>query len=1069
MQWKTEDESWEQSSQATLDGAADRYKIAGLVNDTAYDIRVIAESLLGTQTVSNEVRGKPHLIAEVRNLAYATETVTHAVSRRCLTWQDGRAGPCEDDVPWWQARVRLTWDQPADTSNISAYRIERKNTVIWARPRIQSIDRDANTVSVIEAPDIDITETAFVDVGRHGSGIFFTGFPGEDRYGPYTYRITSIGPVGQLGNTAEVTLERRPQGPGRPANMSAAVRAAGHSAHDVTLSWDPPDDGAAVTGYRVYRYSRKQFTEGRLAKVRRRHRGAWAYGHWLHRCRRPRDHQRAHQLHLRGAGSQRRPFGTAFKPGQAEPRFLLGRHRHRLVTPGRHCEHSLTQTNGGSIMKTIRAKKIGIIAALVLGLIGVGIPPTSAQGGTTTEELRWSADVRVEQLASVSIGAATSEQFTNIGGSLGLQARSFFYHIPGRALRLRFAADVPGEDDLILQVGDDLELPFQAGHPSYAWQDVDIDWAAGQTIAVRIVSPGGPNNPATGEPTISGTARVKETLTAGTSGIADEDGLGDVEYAYQWVTNGMSDYAEIEDATSKTYTVTSADVGKVIKVRVSFADDLGNKESLLSEPTEPVDAVANTPPSGLPAVSGTPQVKETLTADTSGISDDNGLDDVAYSYQWMRNDGTDDTDIAEETSKTYTVADADVGKTIKVRVSFTDNGGNYESLTSAASAVVVAAPNTQPSGLPAVSGTPQVKETLTADTSDISDDDGLDDVSYGYQWMRNDGTDDTDIAEETSRTYTVAVADVGKTIKVRVSFTDVGGNYESLTSAASAVVVAAPNTPPSGLPAVSGTPAAKETLTADTSGISDDNGLDDVAYGYQWMRNDGTGDADIAEETSGTYTVAVADVGKTIKVRVSFTDDGGNRESLTSLASAVVAGPAPTAAPGALQVRTGASGELVVSWEAPRDGPPATGYRVQWKSGTEDFDGSETSTRQGVLADASALTYAVTGLADGSEYSVRVIAYNPSGDGPASVEATAVPQPPNVVIIFVDDMGYEDVSFNGATQIRTTNLDRLAREGSDLHQRLRNVPCVQSVKVGAAHRTLPCAFRHGIQPGLQSL
>ena len=43
--------------------------------------------------------------------------------------------------------------------------------------------------------------------------------------------------------------------------MEAAVVSAGDAAHDVTLSWDPPDDGSTVTGYRVYRYSRKQFTE----------------------------------------------------------------------------------------------------------------------------------------------------------------------------------------------------------------------------------------------------------------------------------------------------------------------------------------------------------------------------------------------------------------------------------------------------------------------------------------------------------------------------------------------------------------------------------------------------------------------------------------------------------------------------------------------------------------------------------------------------------------------------------------------------------------------------------------
>ena len=261
VQWKIEDDSWEQSSVASLDGAADRYKITGLVNDTTYTVRVIAESLLGTQSISTELTGRPSLLAEVRNLAYTTEIVTATVSRRCLTWQDGTAGPCEDDVPWWQARVRLTWDHPVDASNVVAYRIERKSEVLWARPLIQHIDRDAKEVSIIEAPDT--TGTTFVDIGQYGSGIFFTGNPGEDTFGPviYTYRITTIGQNERLGNTAEVTLEWRPQGPGEPTNMAATVVSAGDGAHDVTISWDPPDDGSTVTGYRVYRYSRKQFTE----------------------------------------------------------------------------------------------------------------------------------------------------------------------------------------------------------------------------------------------------------------------------------------------------------------------------------------------------------------------------------------------------------------------------------------------------------------------------------------------------------------------------------------------------------------------------------------------------------------------------------------------------------------------------------------------------------------------------------------------------------------------------------------------------------------------------------------
>ena len=87
------------------------------------------------------------------------------------------------------------------------------------------------------------------------------------------------------------------------------------------------------------------------------------------------------------------------------------------------------------------------------------------------------------------------------------------------------------------------------------------------------------NSPATGQPTISGTAQVGQLLTADTSGISDDDGLDNVSYSYQWLT---SRDAEIDGATSSAYTVQSSDNGKVIKVRVTFEDDAGNDESLTS-------------------------------------------------------------------------------------------------------------------------------------------------------------------------------------------------------------------------------------------------------------------------------------------------------------------------------------------------------------------------------------------------------------------------------------------------------------------------------------------------------
>ena len=99
--------------------------------------------------------------------------------------------------------------------------------------------------------------------------------------------------------------------------------------------------------------------------------------------------------------------------------------------------------------------------------------------------------------------------------------------------------------------------------------------------------------------------------------------------------------------------------------------------------------ITDSPPTGAPSISGMAQVGVTLTADTSGIMDVNGLDTVTYSYQWIRVDGA-EMDISGATNPTYVPVDDDEGKTLKVRVSFTDDAGNSGMLTSAATAGVMA-------------------------------------------------------------------------------------------------------------------------------------------------------------------------------------------------------------------------------------------------------------------------------------------------------------------------------------------------------------------------------------------
>ena len=68
-------------------------------------------------------------------------------------------------------------------------------------------------------------------------------------------------------------------------------------------------------------------------------------------------------------------------------------------------------------------------------------------------------------------------------------------------------------------------------------------------------------------------------------------------------------------------------------------------------------------------------------------------------------------------------------------------------------------------------------------------------------------------------------------------------------------------------------------------------------FSYQWVSDDGTNDADISGATESTYWPSASDVGKTIKVKVTFNDDEDNAEELTSDATDTVAGAAVTAVP----------------------------------------------------------------------------------------------------------------------------------------------------------------------------
>ena len=149
-------------------------------------------------------------------------------------------------------------------------------------------------------------------------------------------------------------------------------------------------------------------------------------------------------------------------------------------------------------------------------------------------------------------------------------------------------------------------------------------------------------------------------------------------------------------------------------------------------------------------------------------------------------------------------------------------------------------------------------------------------------------------------------------------------------------------------------------------------------------------EADIAGENSSTYILVDADLGKTLKVRVTFDDDLGHTETLTSAATATVVAAA-TAALGQVMGVGVAPGNahLVVTWTAVET---ATGYTVQWMSGSQGYN---TGDRQAPVTSGSTTRYTIPSLTNGTEYTVQVIATRTGAtDGPPSEEMTGTPRVP---------------------------------------------------------------------------
>ncbi|MDQ1702775.1 MAG: large repetitive protein, partial [Frankiaceae bacterium] len=287
---------------------------------------------------------------------------------------------------------------------------------------------------------------------------------------------------------------------------------------------------------------------------------------------------------------------------------------------------------------------------------------------------------------------------------------------------------------------------------------------------------------------------------------------------------------------------------------------------------------------------------------------------------------------------------------------------------------------TTPAVPPAITGAAVDQQTLTSSTGDWN---ASATPTYTYQWRRCDsaGASCVNIAGATASTYVVTAADIGSTLRVVVTATNIVGTGVQ-TSAQTAVVTSAPpaNTV---LPTVTGTARDGQALTIASDGTW--TGTTPLSFTRKWQRCDAAGNncADIAGQTSVTYALVTADVGSTIRGVVTATGPGGT-SSASSTQTAVVA-PAPpvnTALPTISGTAT--DGQTLTSTTGTWTGTPVITYGYQWRR----CDSAGASCAD--IAGATASTYTQVSADVGKTIRVVVTATNGGGSTPATSAQTGV-------------------------------------------------------------------------------
>ncbi|MFK7829613.1 MAG: putative Ig domain-containing protein, partial [Congregibacter sp.] len=276
--------------------------------------------------------------------------------------------------------------------------------------------------------------------------------------------------------------------------------------------------------------------------------------------------------------------------------------------------------------------------------------------------------------------------------------------------------------------------------------------AAVDTFNIAVGSAVVTNQPPSGEVLISTSTPTEGDSLSASNTLSDPNGIA-TPISYQWQRDGSN----IDGATESNYIATAIDVGSRISVVASFTDGDGNIETVSSAASSPVVGLGNRVPAGDVIITGVASEDEVLTASNT-LVDADGISG-SLSYQWQR----DGVDIVGATGDTLMLEQQDVNSVMSVLANYTDDRGTIESVASDGIGPV-ANVNDRVQGTPTIVGLAETGELLTANTSQITDEDGI--ASVELQWERSTDAGDTWVTVGTGMQYRVDDADEGGQIRL---------------------------------------------------------------------------------------------------------------------------------------------------------------------------------------------------------------------------------------------------------------------------------------------------------------